>query len=159
MKTLEFKTPSGEYVKLVFTSFLKKYWWGLVLPLLATIALMQINMNFVFVALTLIFIVYPMAMSFVYFAYCIVKEIRCTILPKTMETNEKGLILTFDNFAHTIEWEELNGYKVKQRYIALDIKPRKFTYLIVPYDAFENKDSLREFVVILHGKIPEKTKN
>ena len=26
-------------------------------------------------------------------------------------------------------------------------------------DAFENKDSLREFVVILHGKIPEKTKN
>ena len=54
MKTLEFKTPSGEYVKLVFTSFLKKYWWGLVLPLLATIALMQINVNFVFVALTLI---------------------------------------------------------------------------------------------------------
>lgn len=153
MKTLEFKTPSGEYVKLVFTSFLKKYWWGFVLPLLATIALMQININFVFVTLTLIFIVYPMALSFVFFTYCIVKEIRWTIMPKTMETTEQGLHLTLENSTHTIKWNELSGYIIKRRFIALQIKPRKFTYLIVPYEAFENKDSLREFVMILRSKI------
>ncbi|MGM9812383.1 MAG: YcxB family protein [Muribaculaceae bacterium] len=153
MKTREFKTPSGEYVKLVFSSFLKKYWWCFVLPLLATIALMQININFVFVALTLIFIVYPMAMSFVFFTYCIVKEIRWTIMPKTMETTEQGLHLTLENSTHTIKWNELSGYKIKRRFIALEIKPRKFTYLIVPYEAFENKDNLREFAMILRNKI------
>ena len=154
MKTLEFKTPSGDYVKLVFTSFLKKYWWCFVLPLLATIALMQININFVFVALTLVFIVYPMALSFVYFAYCIVKEIRWTILPKTMVSSEQGLHLSLENSTHTIKWNELSGYKIRRRFIALELKPRRFTYLIVPYEAFRNKDSLKEFAGLLRSNVP-----
>ena len=153
MKTLEFKTSSGEYVKLVFTSFFQKYWWCFALPLLATIALMQINVNFVFVALTLIFIVYPMALSFVYFAYCIVKEIRWSMLPKTLETGEQGLILTFEKSTHTIEWNELTGYKIKRRFIALELKPRKFTYLIIPYEAFTDNAGIKEFASILRANV------
>ena len=66
--TGSFHVSSGEYTKMVFTRFFARYWTLYALLLAVFAALMNVNVNFIIVILALIFIVYPMTLSFVYFA-------------------------------------------------------------------------------------------
>ena len=155
--TGSFHVSSGEYTKMVFTRFFARDWTLYALLLAVFAALMNVNVNFIIVILALIFIVYPMTLSFVYFANCMVVEMRWSVLPKTMIVDESGIKLNFDGFSKQIDWREFSYCQAKGSCMLLGLKVRQFTFLIVPYTAFQSKDDLREFAICAKSKIKLKS--
>ncbi|MGM9803662.1 MAG: YcxB family protein [Muribaculaceae bacterium] len=154
MTTKTFSVTSGKYVSTVFHDFMKHFWWAFLLPIVVCFSLAGVHTGFVFLALTLIFIVYPMALSFVYFANCMVIEIRWSMLSKTMELANEGVLLRFENGSHLIKWDEIGGYRAKRNHLIINLNHRRYCYFFVPYEAFNSTDDLRQFVLTLKQHLP-----
>ncbi len=121
------------------------------MPLILSMALIFVNINFIFVTLTFCFIVYPMILTVVFFSYCLTKEIRYSILPKTMEVTTEGLHLKFEEFEHIVNWSDLKNYTTTSKYLLLRFKSSNFNFFVVPFEIFQSKAQLREFVQILRN--------
>ena len=145
-----FSITSSVYTKLVFRAYLMRYWWLYALPLAALIALTFYNINFIYTILMLCFIIYPMAMIMVYFWYLLTKEIRWSILEKEMTADASGIKLYFEDFSQSLKWSEFSGYTTTSKYLLLNFGIRRFTYFVVPFDVFIDKEQLREFVALLN---------
>lgn len=153
VSTIRFSVSSGEYTKVVFTEFFRKWWWCYALPITATISLMTLNVNFVIVLLVLVFIVFPMSLSFVFFSYCMMKEVRWSILPKVVTLKADGLYLLFDEFTKKITWTEITDYRIIHGMLRLKLKAN--AYFIIPYSAFRTNDDLRELIKAMNESIPK----
>lgn len=144
-----FAISSANYTRLVFRGYFARYWWLYALPLAILITLTFYNINFLYTILMLCFIVFPMALIMVYFWYLLTGEIRWSILEKEMTINDSGMMLTFEDFTKELRWEEFSGFTTTGKYLLLKFKVRRFTYFVVPFTAFVDKEQLRQFVKTL----------
>ena len=138
-----FAISSANYTRLVFRGYFARYWWLYALPLAILITLTFYNINFLYTILMLCFIVFPMALIMVYFWYLLTGEIRWSILEKEMTINDSGMMLTFEDFTKELRWEEFSGFTTTGKYLLLKFKVRRFTYFVVPFTAFVDKEQLR----------------
>lgn len=146
-----FAISSAIYTKLVFRGYFARYWWLYALPLTALIILTFYNINFLYTILILCFIVYPMALIMVYFWYLLTGEIRWSILEKEMAISDSGIMLTFEGFTKELQWDEFSGFSTTGKYLLLKFKVRRFTYFVIPFDVFADKEQLRQFVKMLNS--------
>ena len=144
-----FAISSAIYTKLVFRGYFARYWWLYALPLSILIILTFYNINFLYTILMLCFIVFPMALIMVYFWYLLTEEIRWSILEKEMTVNDSGIMLTFESFTKELCWKEFSGYSTTDKYLLLKLKVRPFTYFVIPFTVFVDKEQLRSFVKTL----------
>lgn len=121
------------------------------LATIASISLIALNVNFVFVLLTLVFIVFPMSLSFVFFSGCMVKEVRWSMLPKIMELEEDGLQLSYDEFSHRLTWGDIVDYRFTRKFLVLRLMTK--AYFIIPYRAFNSNEDLRKLVKAMNEHI------
>ena len=145
-----FAISSAIYTKLVFRGYFARYWWLYALPLSILIILTFYNINFLYTILILCFIVYPMALIMVYFWYLLTGEIRWSILEKEMAISDSGIMLTFEDFTKELQWNEFSGFSTTGKYLLLKFKVRWFTYFVIPFDVFADKEQLRQFVKMLN---------
>lgn len=145
-----FAISSAIYTKLVFRGYFARYWWLYALPLSILIILTFYNINFLYTILILCFIVYPMALIMVYFWYLLTGEIRWSILEKEMAISDSGIMLTFEGFTKELQWDEFSGFSTTGKYLLLKLKVRRFTYFVIPFDVFADKEQLRQFVKMLN---------
>ena len=145
-----FAISSAIYTKLVFRGYFARYWWLYALPLSILIILTFYNINFLYTILILCFIVYPMALIMVYFWYLLTGEIRWSILEKEMVISDSGIMLTFEGFTKELQWNEFSGFSTTGKYLLLKFKVRRFTYFVIPFDVFADKEQLRQFVKMLN---------
>ena len=145
-----FAISSTIYTKLVFRAYFARYWWLYALPLSILIILTFYNINFLYTILILCFIVYPMALIMVYFWYLLTGEIRWSILEKEMAISDSGIMLTFEGFTKELQWDEFSGFSTTGKYLLLKFKVRRFTYFVIPFDVFADKEQLRQFVKMLN---------
>ena len=145
-----FAISSAIYTKLVFRGYFARYWWLYALPLSILIILTFYNINFLYTILILCFIVYPMALIMVYFWYLLTEEIRWSILEKEMAISDSGIMLTFEGFTKELQWDEFSGFSTTGKYLLLKFKVRRFTYFVIPFDVFADKEQLRQFVKMLN---------
>ena len=145
-----FAISSAIYTKLVFRGYFARYWWLYTLPLSILIILTFYNINFLYTILILCFIVYPMALIMVYFWYLLTGEIRWSILEKEMAISDSGIMLTFEGFTKELQWDEFSGFTTTGKYMLLKFKVRRFTYFVIPFDVFADKEQLRQFVKMLN---------
>ena len=145
-----FAISSAIYTKLVFRAYFARYWWLYALPLSILIILTFYNINFLYTILILCFIVYPMALIMVYFWYLLTGEIRWSILNKEMAISDSGIMLTFEGFTKELQWDEFSGFTTTGKYMLLKFKVRRFTYFVIPFDVFADKEQLRQFVKMLN---------
>lgn len=150
-----FAITSTAYARAVFIKYFARYWWAYALPLLTLIGLTCYDLNYLFTILVLCFIIYPFALTMVYYNYMLTKEIRWSILEKSLTTDSDGLHLRTDRLATTLLWEEFDGYTTTSKLLLFRFKVRSFTYFAIPFSAFKNSDDLRQFVAILnqHGVV------
>ena len=141
-----FAISSAIYTKLVFRGYFARYWWLYALPLSILIILTFYNINFLYTILMLCFIVFPMALIMVYFWYLLTGEIRWSILEKEMAISDSGIMLTFEGFTKELQWDEFSGFSTTGKYLLLKFKVRRFTYFVIPFDVFADKEQLRQFV-------------
>ena len=144
-----FSISSATYTQLVFRGYFARYWWLYVLPLIILTVLTFYNINFLYTILMLCFIVFPMALIMVYFWYLLTEEIRWSILEKEMTVNNSGIMLTFEGFTKELCWKEFLGYSTTDKYLLLKFKVRPFTYFVIPFTVFVDKEQLRSFVKTL----------
>ena len=145
-----FAISSAIYTKLVFRGYFARYWWLYALPLSILIILTFYNINFLYTILMLCFIVFPMALIMVYFWYLLTGEIRWSILEKEMAISDSGIMLTFEGFTKELRWDEFSGFSTTGKYLLLKFKVRRFTYFVIPFDVFADKEQLRQFVKMLN---------
>ena len=146
-----FAISSAIYTKLVFRGYFAQYWWLYALPLSILIILTFYNINFLYTILMLCFIVFPMALIMVYFWYLLTGEIRWSILEKEMAISDSGIMLTFEDFTKELQWDEFSGFSTTGKYLLLKFKVRRFTYFVIPFDIFADKEQLRQFVKMLNS--------
>lgn len=82
--TAPFLTTSGDYFSVLLSAWLPRYGWILALPIIAFAVIGYIlqDERWMLVALMLLFIVMPMAMSFLYTYYMLTPEARRSVLRK-----------------------------------------------------------------------------
>lgn len=85
--TEPFTTTSGDYFGILISEWLPRYGWLMAVPVIAVavVGAMTHDVRWLLVALMLVFIVAPMAMSFLYTYYMLAPEARRAVLRKRVE--------------------------------------------------------------------------
>ena len=61
------------------------------------------------------------------------------------------MMLTFEDFTKELRWDEFSGFSTTGKYLLLKFKVRRFTYFVIPFDIFADKEQLRQFVKMLNS--------
>lgn len=91
-----FRTEAGTYMRIVLGRWLRQNYWWLVVPTLLCLALaITVSAAFVFVALIVVFLLYPMSMMIVYFNYALSPEACAEVSAHRVEFTTDGLIIDY----------------------------------------------------------------
>lgn len=159
----------GQYQSYVFGFYMKKWWWAYVLPLLTCVSLSILNINFIFAAIILLFLVYTMILYIVVSFYGLCVECSYSIMPKEIEMNNDGLFLTlrkkvnnnddedaepkYEFSSVKIEWQRIERIEAKDKCMLLMFEHPTHSFLAIPYEAFDNEDHLRKTLSIIRSYI------
>lgn len=159
--TQAYKISASDYMKVLFPAYLSDKWYVFVLLLAPFVALTFVNVNFIYVALMVLFFIFPMMLSFVYFFYAFSEECVDSIRRCRVTLDDNGMRRTFldDEDAPKAEkhygWNEFGGFVADSRQLRLLAKGRKYRYQLVPFEAFESADDYRRAVEILTKYLPD----
>ena len=73
-KINENKVSAARYESYAMKLYLAQWWWIYLLPVIGCLCLSAFNINFIYVAVILLFIVASLVLSFVYIYYILVEE-------------------------------------------------------------------------------------
>ncbi|MCM1164051.1 MAG: hypothetical protein NC339_07380 [Muribaculaceae bacterium] len=93
-----FTTTSGQYFSTLLTLWLPLYGWSMLLPvaMFGALGVCLDDWRYLLIALMLVFIAVPMAISFLYTYYMLTPEVRMAIRPKHVEIRPaEGLTLIY----------------------------------------------------------------
>lgn len=153
----------GQYLRYTLSLYLNSYWWMYALPLAVCLALSIVNINFIFVAIVLLFFVFTMILYVVILYYGLVFECRYSIMLKDVVFFEDGIdiILKKPIDTDTENQSEPNyktenvlfhrndiknhfkGMELKGDCLLLLFKQPKFSFIALPYKSFQNKNDIK----------------
>ena len=144
-KSAVFRSEPRSYMRSLAFAWLAKRWAWFVIPLLAVIIWSFYDLRAVYVGLMLVFILFPMAMSFVWFNYAFSPQSRMAISPKTVECSEDGLSVEYLPIAEGVEplqpqsikWNKVKSVERGSGRIVLHLGDRLDDRLEIPVNAFE----------------------
>lgn len=167
IETTPFKTTSGTYISAVFKQWLSRYWWTIVLPeLLCIILAFTHNIAFAFVALMLLFIVYPIIMSFIYFYHALTPRAVSSIFKKKILLTHEGLHIYYiepennENKSYRIPadenilWDDIKSARYSGRNCILELHENRYNFIIIPFQAIANINDKRAFTEFLYDRFP-----
>ena len=149
------KVTSGDYVKRLFSAYMARHWVWFALPVLILIGLSIVNIKFIIVALMVLFIIIPMALSFIYFNYALTDEARLSITEKELKVTVEGLyikILNDSGKEYFYYWEEFYGCKIGEWGIALQHKG-SYRFLMIPATAFNDEKQRTACIAFIKRKL------
>lgn len=156
----------GQYLRYAMTAYMKSWWWAYVLPLALCLCLSVINVNFIFAAIVLLFLVFTMILFFVVIYYGLVPESRYSTQKKEIELSSNGMSLYIkkritieDNEADEtpqfiiekvmLDWTMFTHIDGKDECLLLRFVSPKYSFLAIPYEAFEDEAQIREVLSLL----------
>lgn len=118
-------------------------WLALIVVLLVVLSVR--NPLFIYVGLMLIFLVFPLILYYLWFAYALHPDCRASILSKRVELSDRGIVCTFDDErTETIAWERVTEMLCTPREIVFYLS--RYVFFILPSDSFESPDDLDYFL-------------
>ncbi|HIX27466.1 MAG TPA: YcxB family protein, partial [Candidatus Barnesiella excrementigallinarum] len=103
------------------------------------------NPLFIYVGLIVLFLVFPMILMFLWFAYALHPDCRASILSKTVELKPNGLACIFDDGrTETIAWQQIEQINIISDDIIFHLS--KYVFFILPSNAFQSPDDLDYFL-------------
>lgn len=136
--------------------FLADNWLWLVMPVaLCGVLAIWIDIRFVIVALMVLFIVLPMVLALLYFYYGLSPEARWSILEKSLTLSDEGLMMDFTDARmkkHVIPWGDVQHIIEKDDVVALMLKGRRYTLLLLPASVVDPHvaQTLRQLIAQAH---------
>ena len=160
----------GKYLRYAMNVYMKSWWWAYVLPLALCLCLSVLNVNFIFAAIVLLFLVFTMILFFVIIYYGLVPESRYSTQNKEIELSSEGLVLYIrknitieDNDVNEVQqyeiekvvlaWGRFTHIDGKDDCLLLRFNHPKYSFLAIPYEAFDDEEKIRCFLAVLRTYI------
>lgn len=146
---------SGTYMAILRRIFLRRRWWIMAVPVVACGCLIGIDTRFAYVALIIAMAVVMLALPLVYY-YGLTQESRWSILEKTVTTTAQGINLEFTGSklsSQFIAWSDIQSTTVASECLVLRLKKNNYTFLALPFTAFDGKEDLRDFVLTVRRNL------
>lgn len=138
------KVSPQHYFGQLLKIWLRANWVWFVLGIALLIALAIHNPLFVYVGLIVVFLVFPLILYYLWFAYALHPDCRASILSKSAALNSDGIICTFDDGREeVIPWERISHISYSSTDIIFHLS--KYILFILPCDAFLSTDDLEYF--------------
>ena len=157
MMTQAFKISPKDYQKILFNRFINR-WWLVFAMIIGGISLLSFfNINFIYVALMVIFIIIPMIVTYLYFYYGLLPESRSAILEKSAEFTDEGIVYLYKqddkpDRKELFKWECIKDVEVGKKWFLLVFKKNNYTFLCIPYSAFDSTEELSKFMLFIRSK-------
>ncbi len=159
MPTVEtdlYKIETSEYIKMLYLRFVSDKWWMLLAAVVPCVALSFLNLNFIYVALIVAFIVLPMLFAFVYIVYGFADESISAIRYGKVVIGKEGVRKIFydaegDTEIGCREYHSsvFSDYAVTEKFVVLRFKKMKYSCLLIPLNAFPTKRSREEAIEMI----------
>lgn len=137
-----FKLPASAYMKVLFPLYLQRKWYIFAVLVLPFAALSFVNLNFLLVALMVVFLVVPMLLGYAYFYYALSEECISSIRRSFIEVSEFGITRHFvdeDDCScgdMSFEWSLFDAFEIDVNGIYLHVRKKKLSFLLIPRAAF-----------------------
>lgn len=151
--TAIFSIPASAYVRNVITIWLQRYGLLMLLPFLIIAVLgFTVDTAFFFVALMLLFLLYPAVLMMVYYNYALTTEARAEITAHDVTFTSGRLRIRryrtvrdkdSDTPRHILESEDsvpasdIRGISFQRRYMLLRLVGKKISIMLIPLDSIE----------------------
>lgn len=166
----------GQYVLYTLSAYMKARWWAYALPVCLCLVLSFKNINFLFVAIILMFLVFTLIQFMVVIYYGLVPESRYSTLPKEIYLNKEGILLELKKKVYNdvefseedskddetpdfviekqiIAWDRIDGIIAKDDCLLLAFKRPRYSFLAIPYKSFINETHLRDAVSFIRSNL------
>lgn len=161
MASSPFAISSKDYIHNLALDWLSRYWAIVVLPIAATLIWACFDLRALYVCLIIIFIIYPMAMTLVWFNYALSPNAVKAISPKCVSVLDSGLQIDFitdDDRPRIIRpqfipWENISSAIMTDKSIVIIFGKRLDERLKLPSDAFSDSE-WHSIVNHLHDRLP-----
>lgn len=144
-----FKISPAAYLKKVAKAFMADWWPLLALPVLVCASLAVVNVDFIIVALMLVFVAAPMATALLYIYYVLSLEASWSVADKRVEQRPNGdLLLTFADERRQprlIARREVAGISADAHSMLLRLAVRRYTFLVIPLEQFSSEAEAAQF--------------
>ena len=139
------------------SAYMNSRWWLYALPVVLCLGLSVININFIFVAIVLLFLVFTMALFIVVVYYGLVPESRFSTNSREIAIDEKGVLLKlkkpiyakeentptdeksiqeYETEEVLVSWNRIKCMEIKTDCLHLVFKRPKFSFIIIPFSSF-----------------------
>ena len=133
-----FQVSAGRYMRRLCAMWFARNWWWFALPLVACAALTWVDVRWAIIALMLIFMVFPMILTLLYFNFAFAPVARLSVMEKSMMIDESGVRLSFTHERmndHEIRWSEIAKVQLANDNILLILRQGRFSFFMIPLEA------------------------
>lgn len=142
-----FRSDPRSYMRSLAFAWLSEHWAWFLIPFASVAVWCVYDVRAVYVGLILIYIIFLMALSFVWFNYAFSLQSQRAITHKTVTFTERGIDVRYVALAEgvepmtpqSVEWGDIRSVEQGSRRLILKLGDRLDDRLEIPYDAFENE--------------------
>lgn len=132
-------TPAG-YVRRVAVMWLWRRWWVWALPVVACCVAAVWWPVWIFVALMLIFLLYPSLMMMIYFYHAMSPEAQRALLPQSVTVSNNGITVDYHDERKTpseiFKREEIMSITSGKNGITVRVRGPHYRHIYIPASAF-----------------------
>lgn len=151
--TAIFTISPGTYVRTVLSIWASQWWWAILIPPAAFATLgAAFNPAFCYIALMLLFLIYPGVLVIIYFNYALTPEARAEIIPHRLTFRHESISIEYfksktDNDGNkifilesqsTVKASDIIDIAHTRTKTILRLQSRRIRIIIVPYTASAN---------------------
>lgn len=142
-------TPSG-YVRRVASMLLLRWWWAIAIPVAACAVLAVNEAVWLFVAMMLVFLLYPGLTMMIYFNYAFSPEAQRTLYEQTVTVSDKGITVHYLDKGISLDYvsADIKGIEFGNKDILIKLKEPRYNHISIPLSAIDI-DSQQEFSDII----------
>jgi hypothetical protein len=142
-------TPSG-FVRRVGTMLLFRWWWAIAIPVAACCILAINEAVWLFVAMMLIFLLYPGLTMMVYFNYAFSPEAQRTLYEQSVTISNKLITVSYIDKKTAISYsiDDVAGIEYGSKEILIKLKKPRYNHLAIPLSAIDNDDRQKVFDIL-----------
>ncbi len=145
--TTPFCFKASEIIRWVLMLWLSKNWWWLALPIVV-VSIMTIWCSVAgYVALMLIFLIYPTTLMLIYFNFILSPMIRCPLYRQVITISDgviKRQFFSDERFEcvpsdNVVNIEQVDHFTLLQKTVLITLKTSRYDIIPIPLNAFDSE--------------------
>lgn len=149
MTSQPFAIQSKAYLNRLAVLWLSDRWMWLVLPVIAVIAWALFDIRAIYVGLILIFLLYPMALTLVWFDYALSPQSIRAVTSKRLTVSDQGLRFEFLPKSEdqrplepvSYSWDDIISAEISSKSIFIVVGPRLDDRIEIPFEVLTDRQS------------------